>query len=154
MKLHVFCCCCSVTQLCPTLCNPMDCSTPGSPVLPHLLERAQTQVHWVGDAIQPSHPLSSTSPPAFNLFQSFLMSQPFPSDGQSIGASALALVLPMDIQIWFPLGLTGLISLQPKGTLKSLLQHHSSKASVLWRSTLFMVQLTSVHDYWENLSFD
>ena len=91
---------------------------------------------------------------SFPASESFAVSQLFASGGQSIGASALALVLPMDIQIWFPLGLTGLISLQPKGTLKSLLQHHSSKASVLWRSTLFMVQLTSVHDYWENLSFD
>ena len=127
MTLLAVCCCCSVTQLCPTLCNPMDCSTPGSPVLPHLLERAQTQVHWVDDAIQPSHPLSSTSPPAVNLFQSFLMSQPFASDGQSIGASASALL--MSSQDWLPLGWTGWISLQSKGTLNSLLQHHSSKAS-------------------------
>ena len=51
------------------LCDPMDCSTPGFPVLHHLLELAQTHVHWVGDAIQPSHPLSSPSLPAFNLFQ-------------------------------------------------------------------------------------
>ena len=58
----------SVTQSCPTLCDPMDCSPPGFPVLHHLLELTQTQVHRVGDAIQPSHPLSSP-PPAFNLFQ-------------------------------------------------------------------------------------
>ena len=62
-------CCCSVTQLCLTLCNPMDCSTPGFPVLHHHLESAQTRVHWVGDAIQPSHPSSFPSPPAFNLSQ-------------------------------------------------------------------------------------
>ena len=62
-------CCCSVTQSCPTLRSPMDCSTPGFPVLNHLLEFAQTHVHWVGDATQPSHPLSSPSPPAFNLSQ-------------------------------------------------------------------------------------
>ena len=61
------CRCCSVTQLCPTLCDPMDCSTPGFPVGHHLPELAQTHVHWVGDAIQPSHPLSSPSPPAFSL---------------------------------------------------------------------------------------
>ena len=61
--------CCSVTQLYLTLCDPMDCSTPGFPVLHHLLELAQTHVHWVGDTIQPSHPLSSPSPPAFNLSQ-------------------------------------------------------------------------------------
>ena len=56
------CCCCSVAKLCPTLCDPMDCSTPGFPVLHHLLEIAQTHVHWVSDAIQTSHPLSSSSP--------------------------------------------------------------------------------------------
>ena len=59
----------SVVHLCPTLCNPMDCSTPGFPVHHQLLELAQTHVHQVGDAIQPSHPLSSPSPPAFNLSQ-------------------------------------------------------------------------------------
>ena len=59
----------SFTQSCPTLCDPMDCSTPGFPVHDQLLDLAQTHVHWVGDAIQPSHPLSSPSPPAFNLSQ-------------------------------------------------------------------------------------
>ena len=62
-------CCCSGTQLHPTLCDPMDCSTPGFPVLHHLPELALTHVHRVRDAIQPSHPLSSPSPPAFNLSQ-------------------------------------------------------------------------------------
>ena len=62
-------CCCSVTRECLTLCSPMDCSTPGFPALHHLPEFAQTHVHWVGDAIQPSHPLSLPSPPAFNLSQ-------------------------------------------------------------------------------------
>ena len=61
--------CCSVTQLCMTLCDPMDCSMPGFPVLHYLLEFTQTHVHWVGDAIQPSHPLSSPSSPTFNLSQ-------------------------------------------------------------------------------------
>ena len=60
---------CSVAQLCPTLCNPMDCSTPGFPVLCCLLELAQTHVHRVGDIIQPSRPLSSPSPPVFNFSQ-------------------------------------------------------------------------------------
>ena len=59
----------SVTQLCPTLCDPMDCSMPGFPVHHQLPEDTQTHVHWVGDAIQLSHPLSSLSPPALNLFQ-------------------------------------------------------------------------------------
>ena len=65
---HCFCCR-SVTKSCPTLCNPVSCSTPGSPVLHHLLELAQTHVHWVGDASQPSHPLPPSSPPALNLSQ-------------------------------------------------------------------------------------
>ena len=62
-------CCCSVTKLCLTPRDPINCSRPGFPVLHHLLEFAQTQVHWVGDAIQPSHLLSSPSPPIFNLSQ-------------------------------------------------------------------------------------
>ena len=66
---HSTCCCSLSCCSCSTLCNPMDCSTPGFPVLHHLPEFAQTHVHWVGDAIQPSHPLSSPSPPAFNLSQ-------------------------------------------------------------------------------------
>ena len=61
-------CCCSVAQSCLTLCDPMDCSMPGFPILHHLPELAQTHVHWVGDVTQPSHPLSSPSP-AFNLSQ-------------------------------------------------------------------------------------
>ena len=59
----------SVTQSCPTFCNPMDCSTPGFPVHHQLLEVTQTYVHWVSDAIQPSHPLLSPFPPAFNFSQ-------------------------------------------------------------------------------------
>ena len=59
----------SVTQLCPTLCNPMDCNMPGLPVHYQLLDFTQTHVHWVSDAIQPSHPLLPPSPPAFNLSQ-------------------------------------------------------------------------------------
>ena len=97
---------------------PMDCSMPGFPVHHQLLELAQTHVHRVSEAIWPSHPLSSPSPPAFNLSQhqgSFLVSRLFISGGQSIGASASASVLPMNIQSWFLLGLTGLISLQSKG---------------------------------------
>ena len=85
-------CCCSVTKLCPTLFDPIECSTSGFPVLPHLLELAQTHIHWVSDAIQASHPLPPPSPFAFNLFQcqSFPMSQLFTSYGPSIGALALA----------------------------------------------------------------
>ena len=64
-----FACCCSVGQSCPTLCDPMDCSTPGFLVHHQLPEFTQTHVHWVGDVIQPSHPLSLPSPPALNLSQ-------------------------------------------------------------------------------------
>ena len=60
-------CCCSVSKACPTLCNPLDYSTPGSPVLHYLPQFSQTHIHWVGDAIQPSHPLSLPSSPALNL---------------------------------------------------------------------------------------
>jgi len=82
-----------------------------------LLELTQTHVHWVGDAIQPSHPLLSfySCPQSFPASGSFQMSQLFTSGGQSIGVSASASVLPMNIQDWFPLGLTGLISLLSKG---------------------------------------
>ena len=105
-------------SLCPTLYSPMDCSTPGFPVLYHLPELAQTQVHWVGDAIQPSSPLSFSFPPAFYLSQHqslFPVSWLFTSGGQSIEASASASVLLMNIQGWFLLELTGLISLLSKG---------------------------------------
>ena len=94
----------------------MDCSTTGFPVHHQLLELVQARVHRVGDVIQPSHLLSSPSPPAFNLSQHQGLFQWFrpASDGQSIGASASASVLPMNIQDWFSLGLTGLISLNSK----------------------------------------
>ena len=101
-------CCCSVTKWCPTLCDPTDCSTPGSPVLHYLLDFAQTHVHWVSDAIQPSHLLLPPFLPVLSLSQFlgyFPMSWLFASGGHSIGASASAAVLPMNIQGWFPLGL-------------------------------------------------
>jgi len=90
----------SVTQTCPTLCNPMDCSTAAFPVLHQHPELAQTHDHQGSDAIQRSHPLSSPSPPAFNLSQrqGLFHSVFFASDGQSIGVSASASVLPMNIQ--------------------------------------------------------
>ena len=105
----------SVAQSCQTLCDPTDCSMP-VPVHHQLPKLAQTYVHGV-DAIQPPHPLSPPSPPALNLSQHLY---PFRwvcsiSGDQSIGASASTSVLLMNIQGWFPLGLTGLISLQSKG---------------------------------------
>ena len=114
-------------QLCPTLCDPMDCSTPGFPVLHYLPELTQPHVHWFGDAIQPSRPLSAISSsvvPFSSCLQSspasgsFLMSQLFTSSGQSIGASTSASDLPMKFQGQFSLGLTDLISFQSKGLLR------------------------------------
>ena len=104
---------CSVVSL----CNPMDCCTPGFLVHHQFPELAQTHVHRVGDAIQPSHPLSPPSLPSISrpASRSSPVSQFFTTGGQSIGASASASVLPINIKDWFPLGLTGLISLQSKG---------------------------------------
>ena len=108
----------SVAQSCPTLCNPMNCSTPGLPVHLQLLESKQTHVHRVSDAIQPSHPFVvsySSCPQSFPASGSFQMSQLFASGGQSIGISASTSVLPMNTQDWSPLGWTGWISFQSKG---------------------------------------
>ena len=134
----------SVTQSCLTLCNPMNHSIPGLPVHHQLLEFTHTHVHWVGDAIQPSHPLSSCSPPALNLSQ---------NQGLFKWVSSLhqmAKVLESQLQhspsnehpalISFRMDWLDLLAVQ--GTLKSLLQHHSSKASILLRSAFFIVQLS------------
>ena len=94
----------AVAQLCPALCDPMACSTPGFPVHHQLPELAQTHVHPVGDAIQPTHPLSSPSPPVFNLAQHQGLSQCISSSHQVdkiLGVSASASVLPMSSQDWF-----------------------------------------------------
>ena len=99
------------------LCYPMDCNMPGFPVPHHLLKFAQVHVHWIGDAIQPPHPLSISFPSTLTISQDqglSLMSRLFTSGGQSIGTSASAPALPMCIQGWLPLGLTGLICLQSK----------------------------------------
>ena len=95
----------------------MDCSTPGFPILHYLPEFAQTHVHGVIDAIQPSHFLSPPSPPAFNLSQhrGFSNESALSIRWPNIGVSASVSVLPMNIQGWFPLGCTGLISLQSQG---------------------------------------
>ena len=110
-------CCCSITQSCLTVCDPMDfSSTPGFPVLHYLPEFAQTLVHWVGNAIQLSHPLSPLSPPG-DLAQHQGLFQWVSSLKQvaKFVVSASASVLPMNILDWFPLGWTGWISFQPKG---------------------------------------
>ena len=103
------------------LCDPMNRSTPGLPVHHQLPEFTQTHVHQVSDAIQPSHPLLSPSPPASNPCQHqsfFPMSQHFAWGGQSIGVSASASVPPLNTQDWSPLGWTDWISLQSKGLVR------------------------------------
>ena len=134
----------------------MNHSTPGLRVNHQLPASTQTHVHRVSDAIQPSHPLSSLSPPAFNL----------PSIRVFSNESTLRRRWP---KYWsFNLSISpsneypGLISfrmdwldpLAVQGTRKSLLQHHSSKASIIQCSAFFIVQLTSIHDYWKNHSLD
>ena len=137
----------SVAESYLTLCDPMDCNTPGLPVHHQLLEFTQTHVHWVGDAIQPSHPLSSPSPPP----------SIFPSIRVFSNESALRMrwtkywsfsfnISPSNEHpglISFRMDWLDLLALQ--GTLKSLLQHHSSKASVIQHSAFFLVQLS--HPY-------
>ena len=111
-------CCYLVAQSCLTLCDPMDCSTLGFPILHHLPELAQTHVHWVSDAIQPSCPLLFLSPPAFNLSQHQGPFQWVSSSHQVAKVLELQLqhqVISMNIQDWLPLGLISWISLQSKG---------------------------------------
>ena len=107
----------SVAQSCPTLCDPMNRSTPGLPVHHQCPEFTQTHVHRVSNAIQPSHPLPSPSPPTPNpsQHQSFPVSQLFAWGGQSTGVSALASFLPKNTQGWSPSEWTGWMSLQSKG---------------------------------------
>ena len=129
----------SVAQSCPTLCDPMDCSMPGCPVHHQLPELAQTHVLWVGDAIQRSHPLLSPSPPIFNLSQHQGLSNEsvlhirWPKYGSfSISPSNENSGLISFRIEWFDL-------LSVQGTLKSFIQHHSSKASIIQCSALFVV---------------
>ena len=129
----------SVAQSCPTLCDPMDCSMPGFPVYHQLPGLAQTHVHRVGDAIQPSHPLSSPSPPAFSVSQNRVFSS----------ESAFHIRWPKYWSFSFNFSpsneYSGLISFRVgwfdlravQGILKSLLQHHSSKASIIRHSDFF-----------------
>ena len=136
----------SSAQSCPTLCDPMDCSMPGLPVHHQLPESTQTHVNWVGDAIQPSHPLSSSHlllPPSI-----------FPSIRVLSNNPVLRIRWPKYWSFSFSISpsneYSGLISfrmdwldlLAVQGTLKSLLQQHSSKASILQHSAFFIVQLS------------
>ena len=137
----------SVAQSCLTLCNPVGCSTPGFPVHHQLPELAQVHVHRVSDAIQPSHSLFSPSPPAFNLFQHQSLSN------ESLFCIRYSKYWSFSFSISPSNEYSGLISfridwlalLAVQGTLKGLLQHHSSKASILQHSAFFIVQLS--HQY-------
>ena len=137
----------SVAQSCPTLCNPMDCSTPGFHVHHQLLDLTQTHVHWVGDTIQPFHSLlSPVLPPSI-----------FPSIRVFSNESVLLIRWPKYWNFSFSISpsneYSGLMSfrmdwldlLAIQGTLKSLLQYHSSKASILRCSAFFIIQLS--HPY-------
>ena len=126
----------------------MDCSTLGFPVHHQLPDLAQTHVHRVGDTIQPSHPLSSLSPAAFDLSQH--QGQLFTWGGQSIGASVSALVLPMNIQDWSSLGWTGWIFLQCKGLSRVLPNTTFEKHQFF--SFLYGPALASIHDYWKTIA--
>ena len=140
-------CCCSVTQYCLNFCNPIDFSMPGFPVLHRLPELAQTHIHWVGDAMQPS------CPPVFSLSQSRV----FPNESalcikwSSIGTSTSASLLPMNSQGWFPLGLTGLISLQSKGLSRvfsnTTVQKHQffGAQPTLWSNSYIHTRLLDCH---------
>ena len=137
----------SVTQSSPTLCDPMDFSTPGFPVHHLLPELAQTHVHSVGDAIQPSHPLPSPSPPSFILSQHQVFSDEsvFRIRGPKYWSFRFTISPSNEYSglISFRIDWFDLLAVQ--GTLKSLLQYHSSKASILWHSAFFIVQLS--HPY-------
>ena len=137
----------SVALSCSTVCDPMDCSMPGFPVHQKLLELAQTHVHQVSDAIQPSHPLSSPSSPAFNLSQHKGLFKWVSSLHQVDKVLELSFSIRSSNEysglISFRMDWLNLLALQ--GTLKSLLQHHRSKASILRCSAFFIVQLS--HPY-------
>ena len=137
------CCCCSVTELSLTLWDPMDCSMPGFSVLHCLLELAQTL--WVSDVIQPSHPVAP-----FSCLQSFPASGSFPISRLFTSASILWSFNTLKHQsfqcsglISFRIDWFDLLAIQ--GTLKSLLQHHNPKVSILWHSAFFMVQLPHLY---------
>ena len=129
----------------PILCHPMDNSTPDFPVLHHLPELAQTHVHGIRNAIQPSHPLSSPSPPALNLsqLQGLSNESALHIRGSKYWSFRCSPSNEYSRLISFTIDWFGLLAVQ--GILKSLLQHHNSKPSILQCSAFFMVQLS--HPY-------
>ena len=146
----------SVAQSCPTVCDPMNCSTPGLPVHHQLPEFTQTHVHRVSDAIQPSHPLSSPSP-APNPCQHQSLFQWVSSShevGQSTGVSALASFLPKKSQGWSPSEWTGWIPCSPRDSQESSPTPQFKTINSLVLRFLHCPTLTSIHDHWKNHSLD
>ena len=146
-----------ITKSWSTLCNPMNCSTLGFPILHYLPKFAQTHIQWVNDAIQPSHPLLPAYPPALNLSQHQGLFQWDSSSHQVAKVLDFQLqhsLEPMNIQGWFPLGLSGLISLLSKGLSRVF------SSTAIWNHQFFGIQpsfwstLISIYDYWKNHSFD
>ena len=146
---------CSPAKSCLTLCDPMNCSLLGSSVVHYLPDFVQIHVHWIGDAVSLSHALLLPSRCALQSFPvsgSFLMSQFLTSGSQSTGSSAS--VLPVNIQGWFPLALTGLISLQSKGLSRVFSNTTSQNHHFFGAQPSYDLTLTSIHDYWKHQSFD
>ena len=149
--------CCSVTQSCPTLCNPtgqharLPCPSPS----PRVCSNACPLSQWCHPTTSSSVISFSSCLQSFPASGSFPVSWLFPSGGQSIGASASASVLPMNIQGWFPLRLTDLISLLSKGLSQESPPTPQFKSiNSLEPSFLYSPTLTSIHDYWKKHSFD
>ena len=137
----------SVAQSCPTLCDPMNHSTPGLPVHHQLPEFTQTHVHWVSDAIQPSHPLSSPSlVPNPSQHQSLFQWVNSAWGGQSIGVSASASVLPMNTQDRSPLGWTGCVSLQSK-KLRRVLSNITVQKHQFFSTQLSLYSNSHIHTW-------
>ena len=145
----------SVTQLCPTPCNPMDCSMPGpcpSPT-PGACSNSRPSSQWCHPTISFSVVPFSSCLQSLPASESFPISQFFASVGQTIGVSASTSVLPMNIQDWFPLGWTGWISLQSKG-LSRVFSNTTVQKHQFFRTQLSLwSNPTSIHDYWKNHNF-
>ena len=137
----------TVAQSCPTLCDPMNHSMPGLPVHHQLPEFTQTHNHCVRDAIQPSHPLSFPSPPTPNpsQYQSHSNESTLHMRWPKYWSFSFSIIPSKEIPGLISFRMDWLDLLAVQGTLKSLLQHHSSKASILWCSVFFTVQLSHLH---------
>ena len=157
MECCVCVCVCesSGTQLCLILREPMDCSSPGLPVHHHLLKFAQTHVHRIGNAIylilcRPLLLLPSIFPSIRVFSNEFVLRIRWPK----YWSFSLRISPSNDYSGLISFRMDWLDLLAVQGTLKSLLQHHSSKASILQHSAFFIIQLTSIHDHWKNHSLD